>query len=120
MLTLIQVDDDDEFDQYFDSDLIAQVDLSNIDVSSGESSTLRTQPQLSQPQFAMPDILPSRCLEDPWHVQHQLLKLLPQGHSAFKPFAAALSHAMFVHDKDDQKLVTAVLESKGETWENAL
>jgi hypothetical protein len=85
-----------------------------------EGSADGTQLQLSQPQTAAPEILPSRCLEDPWHIQNRLLKLLSHAHSAFKPFAAALSRAMFVHDQDDRQLVTTALESKGETWDKAL
>ncbi|KAK6993005.1 hypothetical protein R3P38DRAFT_3372035 [Favolaschia claudopus] len=75
---------------------------------------------LTQPRNHSPATLPTRTLEDIWHVKDRLLKLLPSGHSAFRPFAIALGLATFVYDRDDRMRVDEVLRKKGQTWNEAI
>lgn len=50
----------------------------------------------------------------------RLLRLLPKKHTAFKSFSHDFSEAIFIRDKDDERQVRAVLESKNINWEFAI
>ncbi|KAJ7257616.1 hypothetical protein C8J57DRAFT_1234764 [Mycena rebaudengoi] len=67
-----------------------------------------------------PSTLASRTLEDIWHVKDRLLRILPHGHSAFKPFAVALKLSTFVYDRNDRARVEEVLNKNDETWNDVL
>ncbi|KAJ7210304.1 hypothetical protein C8J57DRAFT_1257221 [Mycena rebaudengoi] len=57
---------------------------------------------------------------DIWYVKDQLLRILPHGHSAFKPFAAALKLSTFVYGRNDCACVEEVLNKNDETWNDVL
>jgi hypothetical protein len=75
---------------------------------------------LVQPKNPTPFTLASRTLEDIWHVKDRLLRIPPHGHSAFKPFAAALKLSTFVCDRNDRACVEEVLNKNDETWNDVL
>lgn len=64
--------------------------------------------------------LPSRVLDDAFHFQDRLARLLPKKHSAFSSFMHDFSEAIFIRDKNDVTAVRAVLESKGINWDYAV
>lgn len=62
----------------------------------------------------------SRLLDDNYHVQNRLLKLLSHTHTGFKPFAQAFSQTLLIPDKSDEAAVKEVFEKKGIPWSYAL
>lgn len=70
---------------------------------------LRHLPPCEQPGTAE---IPSRTLEDAWHVMDRILKTIPKKHSLRKPFATAFSDTLFTLDEDDRKAVEAALQAR--------
>jgi hypothetical protein len=100
---------------------VEQVPSSSIEsiaqdiIQSEFNSTQFTQSQ--QEELVM---LLTQILEDIFHVENRLLRLLLQDHSAFKAFAFAFTQAIFVYDKDDKAAVEKFLQSHSMTWDHAL
>ncbi|KAJ7723118.1 hypothetical protein B0H14DRAFT_3520131 [Mycena olivaceomarginata] len=111
-LSTAEFDDDEFVFPEEDRNAMAAFDMSQLD-------TITPDP-LTQPHTASPATHSTRTFEDSWHVKNRLLKLLPHGHSAFKPFAAALRMSMYVYDRNDRARVEEVLKAKGDTWAHAL
>lgn len=63
--------------------------------------------------------LPSRVLDDAFHLMDRLIRLLSKKHSAFRAFAHDFSEAIFIRDLTDELAVRAVLEKNGVDWEYA-
>ncbi|KAJ7153309.1 hypothetical protein C8R46DRAFT_1357190 [Mycena filopes] len=106
-----------EEDEFGFMDGVEMAELMEAHEASTSSSTLDP---LAQPKIPTPATLPTRTFEDIFHVKDRLLDLLPKGHSAFKPFAAALGLATFVYDRHDRAAVEASLKKTGETWNEAI
>jgi len=60
----------------------------------------------------------SRIKGDIWHLFHQFS--IPLSHGLRRPFARALSAAIFLTDLDDKRAVEEVLKQKGITYESKL
>ncbi|KAJ7271810.1 hypothetical protein C8J57DRAFT_1226375 [Mycena rebaudengoi] len=80
--------------------------MADFDMSTLDDIVSDPLVQLKNPTPSTPA---SRTLEDIWHVKDQLLRILLHGHSAFKPFAAALKLSTFVCDRNDRACVEEVL-----------
>ncbi|KAJ7271725.1 hypothetical protein C8J57DRAFT_1226303 [Mycena rebaudengoi] len=89
---------DDEF-SFMDGDEIESA-MADFDMSTLDDIVSDPLVQLKNPTPSTPA---SRTLEDIWHVKDQLLRILLHGHSAFKPFAAALTLSTFVCDRNDRR-----------------
>lgn len=107
---------DEEYDDPEFNALIENADLSDLSTTGAPAASNA----FVQPDSITPTNLPSRTLEDIWHVKERLLKLLPEAHSAFKPFKAAFGQAIFVYDKTDRENVEKVLQKNGEKWDVVL
>ncbi|THU75397.1 hypothetical protein K435DRAFT_880912 [Dendrothele bispora CBS 962.96] len=109
---------DDSDDEYGALDVtIAAYPDPNQNAEAQHSSVI------DNPVFAQSDKsdeLPSRTLEDLWHVMHGLNRFLPRGHSAFKSFARHFKRILLVPVREDEDKVRAVFESKGIAWKTAL
>ncbi|KAG6818808.1 hypothetical protein H0H93_001463 [Arthromyces matolae] len=116
-------DDDSEFDDEDINEIIRTIDLDEVQKPHSEpaaaSMSSGSQSILHQPEMATKPF-PSRVLEDLWHVQDRLLRLLSKKHSGFKAFARAFSETLLVRDEDDVAAVAAVYEQRGYNWESAL
>ncbi|KAJ7202182.1 hypothetical protein C8J57DRAFT_1543404 [Mycena rebaudengoi] len=98
--------DDDEF-RFMDGDEIESA-MADFDMSTLDDIVSDPLVQLKGPTPSTPA---SRTLEDIWHVKDQLLRILLHGHSAFKPFAAALKLSTFVCDRNDRACVEEVMQA---------
>jgi len=96
----------------------AQLHGRNWEENLSEAS--RSFPSLTQPSGISWKGLLTRILQDIFHVEDRLLRLLPERHSAYKAFAIAFTQAIFVYDKDDRAAIEAALKKHNVTWEYAL
>ena len=64
--------------------------------------------------------LPTRLLDDIFHVQNRLLRTLSKTHSGFKPFARAFSEALLIPDKSDEDAVKTFYAQRNIPWSVAL
>ena len=113
----MEVDSDDEYDtpetraeaaafSGMDSNILDQLYFTN---------TLGIKPGYIQPGHSDNKPLPTCVFDDIFHVETHLLRLLPKGLSAFKPFSQALSQVILVEDVDDCRCVEAVLAKQNQT-----
>ncbi|KAF9037406.1 hypothetical protein BDZ89DRAFT_1011046 [Hymenopellis radicata] len=102
-------DSDSESDQESDWDL--EDALEALEALEHAHSILR--------EAVAGDEVATRVLDDVFHFMDRLLRLLSKKHSAFKAFCHDFSEAIFIRDRDDERAVRTVLESRGVNWEFA-
>ncbi|KAF8994516.1 hypothetical protein BDZ89DRAFT_1179623 [Hymenopellis radicata] len=108
MLDFRNDDDDDEFEDEEMDDLIRQYD----------SDTEREA--AARPSSESTSTIPTRLLDDLYHYQNRLLRILSKKHSAFKEFSHQFSRAVWLIHRDDLKAVQTVYEKRGMKWSFAL
>ncbi|KDQ63989.1 hypothetical protein JAAARDRAFT_43247 [Jaapia argillacea MUCL 33604] len=130
--------DEDGYDiDYKFEEIIRNTDIDTLSVPpttappstqpSPQPSTLPLAPlstgistSLTQPADVPPEGMATRTIDDNWHVQDHLMSKLSRSHSAYKPFAQALSWTMLVYDEQDHKRFEEVIIAHGWKWEDML